>query len=402
MTYRLFLFSVLPIVIGIPCALIMLGTVFPRIWMWMIPLSIGGTELAPIFLGLGLIVVCLAVWPNPTHPHWRWVAIGLGTISVVVAGRTILQIPGAVSDANQQMNTVMKIISPGSAPDNESERFPIVWSALITGLSVPSIAIDRRVEISDRSGVMLYADIYHPAGPGPHPIVLVLHGGGWSGGDRTEASPASKALAAAGFVVVATDYRLAPAHHYPEQITDVLDSLTWIRQRAPQWRADPTRIALLGRSAGSQLAILTASNPAAGITSVVAFYSPVDFVVGWKEPGWPDPLHAREIFTDYFGGTYDELPERYREASPIAHTDRPLPPTLLISGGRDQLVDLSFSRQLAERLTAGGTPNALVTIPWAEHAFDLIPQGIGSQIALHQVIRFLKLTLGTAASTHGP
>jgi len=220
-----------------------------------------------------------------------------------------------------------------------------------------------------------------------------VHGGGWNGGERSEGRTVSRALAAAGFLVVSCDYRLAPAYHFPAQLTDVQVALHWIRMHAAELRADPTRMALLGRSAGAQLALLTAAKSDSGIDAVVCFYSPVDFVAGWRDPGWPDPLDARTIFRDYLGGTLDEMPERFREASPINHTDHPLPPVLLICGESDQLVELRFGQLLTEHLRAGGTPTVLITIPWAEHAFDAIPHGLGGQLALHQVERFLKATL---------
>ena len=221
----------------------------------------------------------------------------------------------------------------------------------------------------------------------------MIHGGGWSNGERSEGHRFSSALAAAGFLVVSADYRLAPAHHFPAQLADVQVALRWIRTHAAAMGGDPTRIALMGRSAGAQLALLSASAADSNIAAVIGLYSPVDFVAGWRDPGWPDPLDARHVFRDYLGGTLDELPERYREASPINHTDHPLPPVLLIYGGSDQLIEQRFGQLLTGQLRAGGTPTVLITIPWAEHAFDAIPHGLGGQLALHQVERFLWATL---------
>ena len=264
---------------------------------------------------------------------------------------------------------------------------------LLLGFKTPPIVVDFGVELGSSSGVLLRGDVYHPPQAGTHPVVLVLHGGGWSSGDRSEGRTVSHALAAAGFLVVSSDYRLAPAHHFPAQLADVQVALRWIRTHAAAMGGDPTRIALLGRSAGSQLALLTAANSDSGIAAVVVFYSPVDFEAGWRDPGWPDPLDARAVFRDYLGGTLDEVPERYREASPINHTSHPLPPVLLIYGASDQLVELHFGQRLTDRLLSGGTPTTLITIPWAEHAFDAIPHGLGGQLSLHLVERFLGATL---------
>lgn len=377
--------------LAVPASAILSVTLLPLFWMWMIPASIGGTELAPLFLLVGLLVIGLAWRPQAGKRTARWWALGLGAGIIVVAGRTVVQVPAAWADADAALEYGLAGTGvSAAAPAFHRACDPL---ALFIGLHTPPITIDTAVELGDSEGVQLLGDVYHPPQPGPHPIVLVLHGGGWSSGSRSEGQTASRALAAAGFLVVASDYRLAPAHHFPAQLADVQIALRWIRAHATALGGDPTRIALLGRSAGAQLALLTAANPQSGVVAVIGFYSPVDFTAGWLDPGWPDPLHARSIFSDYFGGGLAELPEQYREASPINHTDHPLPPTLLIYGRADQLVHLRFGQALVDRLRAGGTPTVFITIPWAEHAFDAIPHGLGGQLALHQVELFLNATL---------
>ena len=377
--------------LAVPTSAILGVTLLPLFWMWMIPASIGGTELAPLFLLIGLVVVGLAWRPHAKQRTARWWALGLGAWIIVLAGRTVAQVPAAWADADAALQTGLAGAGLNTAVPALHPACDLM--ALFIGLHTPPIAVDTAVELGDSGGVQLLGDVYRPHQPGPHPIILVLHGGGWSSGSRTEGQTASRALAAAGFLVVASDYRLAPAHHFPAQLADVQVALRWIRAHAAALGGDPTRIALLGRSAGAQLALLTAAVPDSGIAAVIGFYSPVDFTAGWLDPGWPDPLHARSIFTDYFGGSLAELPEQYREASPINHTAHALPPTLLIYGRGDQLVYLRFGQALADHLRAGGTPTVFITIPWAEHAFDAIPHGLGGQLALHAVERFLNATV---------
>lgn len=377
--------------LAVPASVILGVMLLPLFWMWMIPASIGGTELAPLFLVVGLVVVGLAWRPHAGQRTARRWALGLGGWLILFAGRTVVQVPTAWADADTALQTGLA----GTGWNPAAPAFHPLGDplGLFIGLRTPPLAIDVAVALGDSEGVQLLGDVYHPPQPGPHPIVLVVHGGGWSAGSRSEGQTASRALAAAGFLVVACDYRLAPAHRFPAQLADVQIALRWIRTHAAALGGDPTRIALLGRSAGAQLALLTAANPGSGIAAVIGLYSPVDFTAGWLDPGWPDPLHARSVFSDYFGGPLAELPEQYREASPISHTGHPLPPTLLIYGRRDQLVYLRFGQSLADHLRAGGTPTVFITIPWAEHAFDAIPHGLGGQLALHAVERFLNATL---------
>jgi acetyl esterase/lipase len=104
---------------------------------------------------------------------------------------------------------------------------------------------------------------------------------------------------------------------------------------------------------------------------------------------------VRAIDEAFLGGPPDSIPERYRDASPISYATRSLPPTLLIYGARDHVVEARFGRALHERLLATGTPSVYLEIPWAEHAFDVdvLRSGLSSQIALYYTERFLAATL---------
>jgi acetyl esterase/lipase len=125
----------------------------------------------------------------------------------------------------------------------------------------------------------------------------------------------------------------------------------------------------------------------------------VDLARGYARPPRPDPLDVQGVLRTFTGGTPAELPDVYREASPItsvraaAAAGRPLPPTLIVHGTRDHIVRVEFSRELRDALRAASTPVALLEIPWAEHAFDAVPFGPGSQLALHHLDAFLAWAL---------
>ncbi|MBD5653612.1 MAG: alpha/beta hydrolase, partial [Candidatus Eremiobacteraeota bacterium] len=89
-----------------------------------------------------------------------------------------------------------------------------------------------------------------------------------------------------------------------------------------------------------------------------------------------------------------------RDASPLAHVRSGLPPTLLIAGARDELVPLRFQRAMRDALRASGVPVAAIELPWSNHAFDAIPNGLGGQIARSATVRFLAATLGAARDNH--
>jgi acetyl esterase/lipase len=204
--------------------------------------------------------------------------------------------------------------------------------------------------------------------------------------------------------VFAIDYRHAPEWRWPSQIEDVRAALEWIRVHGGEYDADVSRLALLGRSAGAHLAMLAAyeessRSPLASaerllpVAAVVSYYGPVDLTDGYRNPPRPDPLDVRAIEEAFLGGTPDLLPDRYREASPITYVSRSLPPSLLIYGSRDHIVMSRFGAMLDGRLRAAGATSVFLEIPWAEHAFDVIPNGPSGQLSLHYTEQFLAWAL---------
>jgi acetyl esterase/lipase len=149
-------------------------------------------------------------------------------------------------------------------------------------------------------------------------------------------------------------------------------------------------MALVGRSAGAQLALVAAyTSGAPKVSAVVSYYGPTDLVEGWRVPPRPDPLPVRPTLETYLGGTPDSTPAQYQEASPVTYVSSSVPPTLLLYGARDHIVEARFGRELHDRLRAAGAVSVLLEIPWAEHAFDVLPNGLGGQLSLYYVERFL-------------
>jgi acetyl esterase/lipase len=167
-----------------------------------------------------------------------------------------------------------------------------------------------------------------------------------------------------------------------------------VQQQAKNWEIDPDKLAIIGRSAGGHLATLAAyQTNAPPIKAVVSYYSPVDLTAGYSDPPIPDPIDSRQVMRDFLGGTPAELPELYRQASPGQLVDRLLPPTLLIYGGQDHLVESRFGHKLAKNLQSFGTTTIYIEIPWANHAFDEIFNGPSNQLALYYTERFLARSL---------
>ena len=219
---------------------------------------------------------------------------------------------------------------------------------------------------------------------------MIIYGGAWRSGDAMQAADASRGYVARGYTAVAVDYRHAPAHPYPAALDDVRRSLALVRDSAVAWGIDTARIALLGRSAGGHLAELSAYSPGAPrVAAVVAIYAPHDLVRGYRDIPSPDPIDARAVLRGFLQSTPDSDPARYRAASPSSWVRAGVPPTLLVFGGEDHLVQPDFNRGAARSLHAAGVRVVAVELPWAEHGFDLVPGGIGGRIAFNATTTFL-------------
>ncbi len=269
---------------------------------------------------------------------------------------------------------------------------PLVVADLFRGLRDPveGVRITRNVAVVAPTGQQLRLDVYQPPTVGLYPVVVQVYGGAWQRGEPANNAEFASYIAAQGYVVFAIDYRHAPAFVFPAPVQDVQFMLSWIGAHASEWESDTSRLALIGRSAGAHLAMMAAyAVGAPRIRAVIDYYGPVDLTEGYRHPPRPDPLQVRAIEEAFLGGTPDQMPDRYRQASPIALVTRQMPPTLLVYGGRDHIVEPRFGSMLAARLRAAGTTVVHLEIPWAEHAFDAVPHGPSNQLALYVTERFL-------------
>jgi len=120
----------------------------------------------------------------------------------------------------------------------------------------------QEVELrKNQAGRMLMARIYQPDGPGPFPVILDLHGGGWNNKDRKAEEPMDRALASSGLLVVAVDMTLAPEAPYPASVQDANYSVRWLKANAAKWNGDASRVGIYASSSGGHIAELVAMRP---------------------------------------------------------------------------------------------------------------------------------------------
>ncbi len=193
-------------------------------------------------------------------------------------------------------------------------------------------------------GRPLLMDAFIPAGPGPFPAVIMVHGGGWETGDKvTSLSPLFDPLARAGFAWFSIDYRLAPYVHISDELDDLRSAIKYVRQHFAWFHIDPNRLAILGESSGGHVVAELASEPCpdCGVQAVVAFYGVYDLEQLAQGPAWKDRVpHWFE----------KPSPEVLRESSPLYRASPEMPPILLIQGTQDPLYlgTLKYEARLKE------------------------------------------------------
>ena len=368
--------------------------VIPAPVAFLLPLGVGAPEVSPLLLVLNAIALLLSL-VGIRRRRWQRLALCSSLIGLLLSVLPLAQIPAT----EQRMAAMMRealgayVLTP-SEEQSKMRSQPFVLADVFKGIHSPEGRYTPGVITTSEKGVPLSMDIYRPPQVGKYPAIVVIYGGAWRSGSPAQNTEFNRYMAIQGYTVFAIDYRHAPQYRFPAQLDDVRAALAFIRQHAAEYEADPERVALLGRSAGAHLAMLAAYQLAAlPVRAVVSYYGPTDLTDGYANPPRPDPLNIRAILEAFLGGGPAELPQQYRIASPISYVRRSLPPTLLVYGGRDHVVQVRFGRRMYEHLRQVGSTAVLLEIPWAEHAFDTIFNGLSNQLALYYTERFLAWAL---------
>ncbi len=284
---------------------------------------------------------------------------------------------------------------------------PISWTDHLLATTQKAALPERlsqTVRFAKIDGQDLYADIYQPSPPGesPSPVVLMMHGGGFIHGKRSQPNGWDRWFAGRGYAVFDIDYRLAPPPTWNQAAQDAACAMHWIAASAQTYHVDGTRILVAGQSAGAGLALQLAFGIADGtVTSscggvvpkplaVFALYPPDDFPMGWNFNTALGPARARIFLRNYIGGAPEDFPARYAAVSAVDHVRADLPPTLIAAGDHDHLVPYKGHVEFMEKLNRAGVPNVLLTVPYGEHGFDIAWSGLGTQITRHVLEDFLR------------
>lgn len=248
----------------------------------------------------------------------------------------------------------------------------------------------------------LALDVYAPIERGPHPALLVVHGGGWERGERFMERPLARHLAARGYVAVPVQYRLGEAGRFPAALHDLKAAVRWLREHADSYDVDAAHIAAIGGSAGGQLvALLGASNGEAAleggfanVASKVQAVVCIDGLADFEGRALLDKERANPgAPTRFLGGPHDARANVWREASPLAHVRSDSAPTLFINSTAQSPI-LPGRAEMCARLKAQGVPCEIVVLDGAPHPFWLLEPWFSP--ALEHIDHFLRARFGKA------
>ncbi len=226
------------------------------------------------------------------------------------------------------------------------------------------------------------ADLYIPLNRNAairSPAVVIIHGGGWIGGERDAARERNigMTLAANGYVGISIDYLLATdsAPSWPQNIHDCKTAVRWLRANDKRLQIDPDHIGVIGGSAGGHLtSLLALTGPADGLDPT-APYGEFSCSVQCAVPMYgAGEVRDSKSAKAMLGKTRAEAPDLYKLASPITHADPKDPPFLILHGTADATVPVEQSEILANTLKQAGVEHELVLVKDAPHTFDLQPK----------------------------
>ena len=258
--------------------------------------------------------------------------------------------------------------------------------------------LEPNVLYREVEGVKLRLDLYRPTEQeGPHPALLLIHGGGWKAGNRVTMGALGQSAAARGYLAAVVSYRLTdetgadgkPKFVYPDPVHDVKAAVRWLREDAARLQIDPDRIGVVGESAGGHLALMVGlvgpedglepDTPSANadpgakadakpvstrVAVVVNMFGPTELVSGFETSE-----RGKDWIRDFIGGTPEEMPERYRAASPLTYVSADDPPILTLHGRADRLVPVQQALQLDQACRKAGVSHQLIVVETAGHGF---------------------------------
>ena len=235
------------------------------------------------------------------------------------------------------------------------------------------VEVLRDLEYAQAKGVSLKLDLYRPSAKpsAPMPLVIWVHGGGWSNGSKANCPAAW--LATKGYAVASLDFRLLPEHPWPAQIEDPVAALRWLRQESGKYGFDAERSAAMGGSSGGHVVALWGTltlPPGDKVKAVVDWYGPTDLLT--MPPNVLSEKRTRAELAKangalLLGGVVMDQPEKAKAVSALHQVSKDDVPFLIMHGAADTSVPVDQSERLHTALKAAGVESTLKLLPGVGH-----------------------------------
>ena len=353
----------------------------PEYHWWLLAIAVTCYPL--VFAGITAVVTATGFWVQ----KWQFAGTILGILAVIFYLSPIVRAYRIAGNIKQDMSKAFSGLNGSSGLVFPAGKQPFSFADLLkSAKNVPCKTVTY-VTYKDTSLTM---DFYPSQLPGDRPCIINVHGGSWEGGDNKQIPEINSYLAQKGYNVAAINYRLAPKWQTPAPVEDVKSCMAYCREHAAELHIDSSKFVILGRSAGSQIALLAAytiKDPA--IKGVIDFYGPSDMVWGYSIPSNPLIMNSRKVMNEYVGGTYSQVPEKFHASSPVEFVDKNSVPTLIIHGNNDVWVSPEHCRRLIRKLQPNHVKYYWLLIPWATHGFDYNLYGPGGQLSTYAVETFI-------------
>ncbi len=377
-----------------------------------------------------------------------WLALLAGVVGTAVAGRYIRRVTSTHDGFGQAFGANWEAQIPAGL---RARMLPRRWQPLVLDTARARWEQDIVYGTHPETGDELLADLWRPLPDTPRSglALIYVHGGAWRYGTKNMGTQwFFRHLAGQGHVVMDIAYVLAPRNTIPGMVADVRRAVAWMKAHGPELGVDPECVVLMGGSAGAHLALLTAFSQDSAmqpwelrdaglpgqdravdtaVCAVISYYGPPDYEAlhqsvlagygrwggsgllaqllqrldrhfkslsgGYVEERFENPLH---YLAGVVGGTPEELPEVYRQISPLAQVGPHCPPTLIVQNSHDFSGMMPQVAHLYDALRAAGVAVIYVDLPNTEHAFDLVLPWLSpaAQAATYDTERFLGVVAG--------
>jgi len=324
-------------------------------------LSLVVNELPFVAFSWLLAATLLAAGQDDLDSPGGWLAFGLAVLTsvglAVVVWRALRTAPAVERALAEGLGVGWRAAIDPDLAGRLRHRLPYA-RILLRPFLVRRRDVERIADISyGDAGVRNLLDVYcHRSRPSGGPVLVYLHGGGFTGGRKNrEGRPLVYRLASQGWVCVSANYRLRPAATFPDYLVDVKKVIAWVRAHGHEYGADPEVLFVAGSSAGAHLAAmaaLTANDP--------------DFQPGFEDAD-TSVTGAIGLY-GYYGTVYSDGPA----SSPRAHVRADAPPFFVLHGDQDTYVHVKGARRFVEKLrAASANPVVYAELPGAQHSFDI-------------------------------